>query len=106
MCAGRSHRYERLLGKACTRTTSRFYESYVQELLRDAHIVYHLADIVAGVDYVFDNQAFVFRQNLLINTNVLAACRTNGIRNYIYVGTACSFPQHLQMVPLVRHSAT
>ena len=38
-------------------------------------------------------------QNLLINTNVLGACIKNKIKNYIYVGTACSFPQHLQMVP-------
>jgi nucleoside-diphosphate-sugar epimerase len=65
--------------------------------IRDADVVFHLADIVAGVDFVFSNQNFVFRQNLLINTNVLAACAANGIKNYIYVGTACSFPQHLQM---------
>jgi nucleoside-diphosphate-sugar epimerase len=65
--------------------------------IRDADVIFHLADIVAGVDFVFSNQNYVFRQNLLINSNVLAACAANGIKNYIYVGTACSFPQHLQM---------
>jgi len=72
--------------------------SVCEHYIRDYDIVYHLADIVAGVDFVFSNQPFVFRQNLLINTNVLGACVKNGIKNYIYVGTACSFPQHLQMV--------
>lgn len=68
------------------------------ELIRSADVVFHLADIVAGIDYVFGNEGFVFRQNLLINTNVLGACLTNRIPNYLYVGTACSYPQALQMV--------
>jgi len=67
------------------------------ELLRDADFVYHLADIVAGVNYVFNNEMFVYRQNLLINSNTLSACILNKIPNYIYVGTACSYPKHLQM---------
>lgn len=67
-------------------------------LLREADIVYHLADIVAGVDFAFREESFIFRQNLLINTNVLAACVVNGIPDYVYVGTACSFPKHLQMI--------
>lgn len=67
------------------------------ELIRNADYVYHLADVVAGINYVFNNEAFVFRQNLLINTNTISACVVNNIRNYIYVGTACSYPKHLQM---------
>ena len=67
------------------------------ELIRDVDIVYHLADVVAGVDYVFDHEPFVFRENLLINTNALWACIKNRIPNYIYVGTACSYPKSLQM---------
>lgn len=68
------------------------------DLIRDADYVYHLADVVAGINFVFDNEAFIFRQNVLINSNTLAACIANEIPNYIYVGTACSFPKHLQMV--------
>jgi nucleoside-diphosphate-sugar epimerase len=69
------------------------------EFIRDADWVYHLADVVGGVQFVFSNESFVFRQNVLINTNVLSACITNGISNYVYVGTACSYPKHLQMAP-------
>lgn len=71
--------------------------SKCMELIRDADLVYHLADVVGGVHFAFGNQAFVFRQNILINSNVLSACIINRINNYIYVGTACSYPKHLQM---------
>jgi len=66
--------------------------------LSDVDYVYHLADVVAGVGYVFQNEGSVFRQNLLINTNVVNSVRKHPetIKGYIYVGTACSFPAHLQ----------
>jgi nucleoside-diphosphate-sugar epimerase len=67
------------------------------EFIRDADYVYHLADVVAGINFVFSNEAFVFRKNVIINTNTMSACVVNGIRNLIYVGTACSYPKHLQM---------
>lgn len=58
--------------------------------------VFHLADIVAGINFVFQNQLFLWRANVLINTNVLNACQKNGIQRYIYVGTACSYPKSKQ----------
>ena len=58
--------------------------------------MYHVADIVAGIDFVFANQGFVFRQNININTNVLQASVEAGFESYVYVGTACSFPKGLQ----------
>jgi nucleoside-diphosphate-sugar epimerase len=67
------------------------------ENIRDADYVFHLADVVAGINFVFDNEIFIYRQNILINTNTISACLVNGINNYIYVGTACSYPKHLQM---------
>jgi GDP-D-mannose 3',5'-epimerase len=79
------------------------------ELIKDCDVVYHLADIVGGVHFAFSHESFIFRQNILINTNVLAACVLNGIPNYIYVGTACSFPKHLQMNPginIIRENQT
>ena len=57
--------------------------------------VVHLADIVAGIDYVFSNQGELFRVNNLINSNLFAACRKAGkekIKGLLYVGTVCSFP--------------
>ena len=69
--------------------------------------VIHLADIVAGIDYVFNNQGDLFRLNNLINTHVFQSVRKAGkerIKGLIYVGTACSYPltrqNSLDVVPL------
>ena len=35
--------------------------------------IFHLADVVAGIDFVFGNEAFVYRSNILINTNMFHA---------------------------------
>lgn len=66
------------------------------DLIRGFDVVYHLADVVAGVDYVFGHEPSVFRQNIMINSNTLWACVRNSIPRYVYVGTACSYPQDLQ----------
>jgi GDP-D-mannose 3',5'-epimerase len=58
--------------------------------------VYHLADVVAGIGFVFSNQLSIFRTNLLINSNVVDSMRIIKPSAYIYVGTACSFPANLQ----------
>lgn len=69
-------------------------------LLTGCDYVFHLADVVAGIGYVFANQQFIYRQNLLINTRVLeSVAKARWLKGYIYVGTACSFPQQLQTGP-------
>mgnify|MGYP001189903752 CR=1 FL=1 len=60
-------------------------------------LIIHLADVVAGIGYVFSNQSYVFRTNLLINSNVTKAIYEYKPKRYIYVGTICSFPKELQL---------
>jgi nucleoside-diphosphate-sugar epimerase len=62
-------------------------------------VVFHLADIVAGIDFVFANEPFLYRANMLINTNVYSAIQEVGIKNLIYLGTACSYSKKLQEKP-------
>ena len=62
-------------------------------------LVFHLADIVAGIDYVFGNEPFIFRANILINTNLFTAAAETEIPQLVYLGTACSYPQKLQEKP-------
>lgn len=77
------------------------------ELVNKVDIVIHLADIVAGINYVFSHQGELFRTNLLINSNVITSARNapNKLKGFIYAGTACSFPltrqNSLDVVPLV-----
>lgn len=78
----------------------------IEDLLPDADYVVHLADIVAGINYVFNNQGSLFRQNLMINSNVLNSARKfpSTLKGFLYVGTACSFPltrqNTLEVIPL------
>ena len=79
----------------------------VDSIVFSVEYVIHLADIVAGIDYVFSNQGDLFRLNNLINTHVFHAVRKAGkerVKGLIYVGTACSYPltrqNSLDVVPL------
>ncbi|MFO1039739.1 MAG: NAD-dependent epimerase/dehydratase family protein [Geminicoccaceae bacterium] len=69
----------------------------LDDLLPAVGTVIHLADIVAGIGFVFANQGFLFRQNILINSNTVASvARAKHLTGYVYVGTACSFPASKQ----------
>jgi nucleoside-diphosphate-sugar epimerase len=76
------------------------------EVLSKVEYVIHLADIVAGINYVFNNQGELFRENILINSNTIASARKNAekLKGFIYAGTACSFPltrqNSLDVIPL------
>lgn len=79
----------------------------LDDIVSKVDYVIHLADIVAGINYVFNNQGELFRINNLINTNVFNSVRKAGkdvIKGLIYVGTACSYPltrqNSLDVVPL------
>lgn len=60
-------------------------------------LIFHLADIVAGIDYVFSNEPEIFRSNVLINSNVYTAAAEVGVEQVVYLGTACSYPKEMQM---------
>lgn len=66
------------------------------KVTQDIDIIYHLADVVAGINFVFANELFLWRANLLINTHILDAAIRNKVGKYIYVGTACSYPKSKQ----------
>jgi len=62
-------------------------------------VVFHLADIVAGIDFVFGNEAFVYRSNILINSHMFAASASAGVEKLAYVGAACAYPLEKQNDP-------
>ena len=70
--------------------------SRVLEVINNADCIIHLADIVAGIGYVFNNEYSIFRQNLLINSNMISLALKIKVDKFLYVGTACSYPLHLQ----------
>lgn len=69
---------------------------------KDTDVVYHLADIVAGINFVFANQLFLYRANMIMNSHMLHAAIANNVQQYIYVGTACSYPAEKQSRPNIK----
>lgn len=76
------------------------------DLVAAVDYVVHLADVVAGIDFVFNNQGLLYRQNILINSNVIDSARKSKgrLKGFVYAGTACSFPEtrqnSLDVIPL------
>ena len=52
----------------------------VEKLIQDVDVVIHLADIVAGIGYVFNKQYEIFTLNNSINTNLFRAVSKANIR--------------------------
>lgn len=89
-------------GKPCINLKTNFFKIDLSENLieinpfKEVEYIFHLADIVAGIGYVFSNQCSIFRQNVLINSNTIDLARRLKVKGFIYAGTACSFPLELQ----------
>jgi len=66
------------------------------QVVSGADEIYHLADVVAGIKYVFANQTQVFHDNALIDTSMLRAASQANVKCFLYVGTACSYPKKMQ----------
>lgn len=64
--------------------------------MKPSDTLIHIADIVAGIGYVFSNEWSVFQKNLLINTRIARVVNEYEPEKLIYLGTACSYPQDLQ----------
>lgn len=61
--------------------------------------VYQLAADMGGIGYITAYHAAIFRNNALINLNMLDAAHKNKIEKYLYTSSACVYPQHLQNKP-------
>jgi len=61
--------------------------------------VYHLAADMGGIGYITAIHANITRNNVLINTNMLEACRFNGAGRFFFSSSACVYPQYKQKSP-------
>ena len=64
--------------------------------LKHEDTIIHVADIVAGIGYVFANEWDVFSSNLRINNMIAQIVSDYTPAKLIYLGTACSYPQDMQ----------
>jgi nucleoside-diphosphate-sugar epimerase len=63
--------------------------------------VYQLAADMGGAGFVFigDNDADIMHNSVMINLNVLEACRRRTIKRVFYSSSACVYPEFNQMEP-------
>ena len=59
-------------------------------------VIVHLADIVGGIGFVFNNEWNVFSKNVRINSQLARIVNMRKPRQLVYIGTACSYPQGMQ----------
>ena len=58
--------------------------------------VYHLAADMGGIGYITVNHALLTRNNILIDSHMLEAARTQQARRYLYTSSACVYPSFTQ----------
>jgi len=61
--------------------------------------VIHLASKVGGIKYNVENQASIFHENTLINTNILNSCKKFQIKRVLSCLSTCAFPNVLSSYP-------
>ena len=64
--------------------------------------VYNLAANMGGIGFITKVGAEVMRDNILINTYMLAAARQNKVKRYLYTSSACVYPTYRQTDPNIK----
>lgn len=64
-----------------------------QKACRKQEIVMNLAARVGGIGYNKNHQATMFRDNLLIATNMIEAARKTNVERYLVISSACVYPR-------------
>lgn len=73
----------------------RFWET-CQRAVRGADQVYNLAADMGGIGYITSVHADIARNNILINTHMLEAARTAGVKRFLFSSSACVYAQYKQ----------
>ncbi len=55
-------------------------------------VVIHLAAKVGGIGFNLKHPAFVYHQNVLMNTNLITEAALRGVKKFIFAGSVCSCP--------------
>ena len=77
--------------------SSQEYDLRIQEnckkVVSEVDIIFHVAGTVGGIQYMNNNPAGVFYDNLMMGTHLIEEAKNVGIEKLILVGTVCSYPK-------------
>lgn len=85
-----------VLDESCKLTVMdlRHYNQTISTI-KDADIVFHLANVVAGITWHRDHEAELCA-NFALNYNVFQACAINKIPRVLYTSSSCVYPRFIQ----------
>ena len=69
-------------------------------LLQKPETVIHLAARVGGIQENILKPAEFFDDNILMNTNILRACRKHGVKRFIGALSTCAYPEKVKNYPM------
>lgn len=72
------------------------YRKTAIEVTEDCDVCFHLAAVVGGVEYMTTHPAEIYK-TMLINYNVIDACRKKDVDRFLYTSSACTYPVNLQV---------
>lgn len=77
--------------------SSQEYDLRIQEnckkVVSEVDIIFHVAGTVGGIQYMNNNPAQVFYDNLMMGTHLIEEAKNVDIEKLILVGTVCSYPK-------------
>ncbi|MDX5593350.1 NAD-dependent epimerase/dehydratase family protein [Pseudovibrio sp. SPO723] len=70
-------------------------QQQVQHLFEKEKVdgVIHAAAVVGGIQANIDEPEVFLASNLRINTNVISAARSNGVGEFLFIGSSCMYPK-------------
>ena len=77
-------------------TDLRQYENCLRAT-KGIDFVFNLAANMGGIGYITKVGAEIMHDNVLINTNMLEACRQNGVKRIFFSSSACVYPGYKQV---------
>lgn len=66
---------------------------FCRRACKNQDVVLNLAGVVGGVGYNSKHHAGLFRDNVILQLNVLEAARLEAVKRYLVVSTACVYPR-------------
>ena len=64
-----------------------------QKIVKHIDIIFHLAGNSGGIGYMGKNPAYVFYDNVMMDTQLLHEAKNENIEKFIGLGTVCSYPK-------------
>ena len=69
-------------------------QSNCKKAVHDVDIVFHLAGKGGGIEYMRNNPAETFYDNIMMGTQLINEAKNENVEKFIALGTVCSYPKY------------